>query len=459
MLTAMLGSRYRGRRKGVSIREGSVKQARLELGLSLADVAGSQLSRTAIHLIEHGRSRPSMQTLRLIARRTNKPIEYFIASGSPAVTTVTQPRILDLDRLTVLRDFDAVIATGLPLTARRWSRRDRALVAFYVGQAFCRLVRPDESLRHLRLARNAFEELDDEPMVVEALDWEAAALGLLEDPAALSLAIGALDRCRKLDPIPLATEARILGHIASMYVVRESWKSAISYYEQSAVVAGHIKDLLQMAKMHHGLGGAYKRLGDPAAARQHYDRALALYSLESDKSAVYRVENDLGDLYLQQGMLDAAEIHLKEALSGCDQLQIERRGRGFILVGLGELHLRKADYEKAREYLGQALESAEATGERIVQAEAHVLLGQIEERSGRHTLADDAFQRAIFILEELEMPDRLRSCHMQYAEILESRGDIRSAANHWRAAAEIGREATGGRDIALARTQRPAAGA
>jgi len=30
MLTAMLGSKYRGRRKGIPIREGSVRQARLE---------------------------------------------------------------------------------------------------------------------------------------------------------------------------------------------------------------------------------------------------------------------------------------------------------------------------------------------------------------------------------------------------------------------------------------------
>ena len=63
MLTAMLGSKYRGRRKGIRIREGSVREARLEAGLSLADIAGGELSRTAIHLIEHGRVNPSLETL------------------------------------------------------------------------------------------------------------------------------------------------------------------------------------------------------------------------------------------------------------------------------------------------------------------------------------------------------------------------------------------------------------
>lgn len=56
-----------------------VRQARLDAGLSLAEVAGNDVSRTLIHLIEHGRSRPSERVLRLIARRTGKPVSYFEA--------------------------------------------------------------------------------------------------------------------------------------------------------------------------------------------------------------------------------------------------------------------------------------------------------------------------------------------------------------------------------------------
>ena len=78
MLTAMLDSKYHGRRKGIPIREGSVRQARLEAKLSLAQVAAEQVSRTAVHHIENGRVKPSIETLRLIARQTRKPIEYFL---------------------------------------------------------------------------------------------------------------------------------------------------------------------------------------------------------------------------------------------------------------------------------------------------------------------------------------------------------------------------------------------
>src|SRR5712691_3732120 len=79
----MLGTRYRGRRKGVAVREGSIEEARREAKLTLAQVAGDKLSRTAIHLIEKGRTRPSLETLQQIARQTRKPIEFFLTPDSP----------------------------------------------------------------------------------------------------------------------------------------------------------------------------------------------------------------------------------------------------------------------------------------------------------------------------------------------------------------------------------------
>lgn len=58
-----------------------MRQARLAAGLSLADIAGDEVSRTQIHFIEHGRSRPSQRVLDLIAARTGKPISYFVLSS------------------------------------------------------------------------------------------------------------------------------------------------------------------------------------------------------------------------------------------------------------------------------------------------------------------------------------------------------------------------------------------
>src|SRR5438445_10213715 len=70
--------RRRGRRRGLEIRPGSVKQARLEAGLSLGQVARDDISRTAIYFVETGKAKPSRETLELIAERTGRPVDFFL---------------------------------------------------------------------------------------------------------------------------------------------------------------------------------------------------------------------------------------------------------------------------------------------------------------------------------------------------------------------------------------------
>jgi tetratricopeptide (TPR) repeat protein len=442
MVTAMLDSRYKGRRRGVAVREGSVRQARLEASLSLAQVAAGEVSRTAIHLIEYGRVKPSIETLRVIARQTRKPIEYFLLYPDAHADQIERHKELrELETLTLVRDFGGVIKLGLTLLDKRWSEEDRARTRFYLGQAYCRLVEPHEALLYLPPARAQFELREDEHLAVDALDWEASAWGLLEDPKAITMANEALERCRKIDPRPQQLEARILGHLANAFVVARSWAAAISHYHAAVDAASAVKDLLQLAKMHHGLGTTYQQLRQPATARQHFDKALALYSIESDLSAVYRVENDLGNLLLQEGQIDSAERHFLTALAGAEELNMNRRGRGFILANLGEVSWKKGRLEEARRYLNEALEAGEVFGERIVLTEARVLLGRLDEEVGNRGSADDHFLEAIRILDGLEMPNRLRDCHMAYAQVLEDRGDLRGAIQHLRLAAEIAKAA------------------
>lgn len=70
-----------GRSSGIPVDAARVRSARLAAGLSLRGVAGDDVSRTLIHLIEHGRSRPSQGVLKLIAERTGKPLSYFLLSA------------------------------------------------------------------------------------------------------------------------------------------------------------------------------------------------------------------------------------------------------------------------------------------------------------------------------------------------------------------------------------------
>lgn len=73
------------RGSGISVDPARVREARLDAGLSLAQLAGDDVSRTFIHFVEQGRSRPSKGVLNLIATRTGKPVSFFLrtAAGEP----------------------------------------------------------------------------------------------------------------------------------------------------------------------------------------------------------------------------------------------------------------------------------------------------------------------------------------------------------------------------------------
>jgi len=66
-----------------------IREARIERGLSLADLAGGEVSRAFIHQLEQGLARPSIQVLEMIASRTGKSVSYFTSGLEPPPITGT----------------------------------------------------------------------------------------------------------------------------------------------------------------------------------------------------------------------------------------------------------------------------------------------------------------------------------------------------------------------------------
>lgn len=67
-----------------------LRQARLEAGLSQRQLCGDTITRNMLSQIENGTARPSMETLRFLARELGKPVSFFleeeaVTSPNPAV--------------------------------------------------------------------------------------------------------------------------------------------------------------------------------------------------------------------------------------------------------------------------------------------------------------------------------------------------------------------------------------
>lgn len=405
----------------------------------MAQLAGRELTRQAIFLIETGRARPSMRTLELIASRTGKPKESFLRSRREERSSHPEggdSTVLELQALCLRQQFDDAIALGLTLLSRPIPSRVEAHVQQYVGQALVRVTRPDEGLEHLQRAQKLLEQEPDPWLAVECADWEACALYLKEDRRALSVAERALKLCRATEPRLPGTEARILEHIATIHVRNHSFDQAISLYEEALQAAGAMRDLPRLARTYHGLSIAYQERGDLGMAIEYTHKALALYALEQDKALLARGENELGLLLMRQGQASRAEDAFHTALAHFEEAGIER-AKSHVLLSLAELQLRTGRYGDGIATAKQAIALAEQLDERLALVKGHELIAQLHEQRGRHQAADREFGLALRILKTEGLQQRLAESHASYAEMLEQRGDRRRSGLHWKQAAGL----------------------
>ncbi len=419
----------RGRRRGIEIKPGTVKQARADAGLSLAQVAGGEISRTAIYFVETGKAKPSMETLRLIADRTGRPLDYFLSRPSTSEARSTA-ETLEIERLITGGDPKGALAAGEALLLVERDQEVIARIKFQMATAHLRLAEWVPARRLASTARAHFERTGDLLMTAECLGSEASAAYMMQDPGALALAEGALATCRSLNPVPSLTESRLLGILGGVHTVNHHWEAAIKAYEHSIAAGDVVQDLRRLSITYAGLSFAYQELNNFEQATHYARRAMTMQEMLNDRISLARTENNLGLLLLQSGDRVKARTHLESAIRRFTEAGIEA-GLAIILTSLCELELADSNFDEARRFGREALETATRLAEEGTVADSHLWLGMVASASGDSAGADAEFAAAFEVLEKLgSPPQRSSRAHAFYADILEARGDMTGAVSH-----------------------------
>jgi tetratricopeptide (TPR) repeat protein/DNA-binding XRE family transcriptional regulator len=427
------GSGRRGRRRGIEIKPGTVKQARLEAGLSLGQVAGTDISRTAIYFVETGKSKPSMETLMLIAERTGRPVDYFLDRPSTLEARSTAGTS-DLERLIASGEMVAALAAG---QARLAVERDPELVArlkYLTATAHLRLGQPVPGRRLAASARAYFEQVGDMLMVAECLGSEASGAYLMQDPAALSLAEGALTTLQALNPVPQMTEARLLAVLGSVHATNRNWRAAIEHYERAIEAGDVVQDLRRLSLLYSGLSLAYQAVGQYGPAGNYAQRALTIHETLHDRLSLARSEGNLGLMLVRAGDVSRAGPHLERALDLFEELGVES-GKAGVLTTFSELALARDELDEAERYATEALELATRLLENGYVADAHFWLGRVAAARGDDETVDSEFEAGFEALAAASVSaDRLADGRLLYADLLEARGDLAGANRQLRLA-------------------------
>lgn len=395
--------------------------------MSLAQVAGTELTRQAVHLIETGKVRPSVRSLRIIALRLGVPAQSFqLAADADADSP--QRWASELERLCDWQRYQEAVDVAHGLLARDSTSGERAVAHLYLGRALVLLGQGDEALRHLRRAGRLFQAEDDPWSAAEAREWEAGALALKEDPRAVAVSEDALRRYRLVEPRRPEIEARMLEHLASCLTQRGEFDRARGCYLEALHVAGPVLDLVRLARIYHGMSGCHARLGETRRAIDLASRAVALYAVEDDlrpmsaRIDLPRIENDLGMLLMLDGQVDRAEELFLLAVDRLEKAGMVRL-RSYVTLSLADVAQARGRLDEAVEFVGQAIAQAEEAEEQMALAIAHQQLGQLRAERHEDALADAAFERALAMWTELGLTAQKDECLAAYQRALHARGE------------------------------------
>src|SRR5437867_2717369 len=303
-----------------------IRQARQTLGLSLAAVAGDDFSRAFLNQVELGRAHPSTQTLRIIARRLQQPIDYFLeepGDSSAALELILTEAEMSLHHSDIARAerlVSRMLHRPLPLELR--TRAQLILATAYLRQG-----KPQAAKPVIEEAIDVAERSPWPHLLVDLYDRLGSVYYLLRHAHAagqwFERAIEHYQSAGLKDP---GLKARVLGHRANLHYVAGQPIEAIAAYESAIAAeadrlfsegAEHLRRIGDHELLPHlvvGMAESALEFKDLERAHDLVQQAIDLATRSSDPLAAVAVHRVAGRIAHARGQREISHRHFDRAL-------------------------------------------------------------------------------------------------------------------------------------------------
>ncbi len=375
-----------------------IREARRRRGMTQRELAGGTLSVSLISMVEHDRVRPSLKTLRVLARRLGVSLRSLVdddGTEAAGLRVRLGEGLLRQHRFAeALEVFAAIPAPALE------SRTLRARRALGMGQAYAGLRRFREAARHLREASALAAALGDADLMAGAANGLGfVALRARRFAQAREILQGAVDALRRSGHTRTEVYGKLLANLGRAYLELGLPAQAQEFFRQAAEVLDPAVDPYHQGLLYFNQGIACERQQAFEQAREYLDRAAHLFTLHENVRLLGAVRRSVGMLLLEQGHLDQARGALQDSLRLARQCG-DTEGVAQTLVELARLHARAGEPDAARQAAAEARDLAARLNDpaeraRAVAAEAEALAaaGRWEDAAGRYQEAAAAFER------------------------------------------------------------------
>jgi len=418
-----------------------VRALRTAARMTQAELAGGRFSKEYVSQVERGKTRPGAKTLDWLAAQLGTD-RAFLQHGISTVDSVRAESLLErAEGLSEQHRYaEAVDGFKAAAAVAGLTSVPSLAVRSLVGEAWAHSQQGeiDEALVLLEQAR----ELADGPTFtdVERADVLyrigvcrykqskiAEALALFRRALQLVARSGA--GCEEL--------RSDIHHWRSRCFRRQrEWDAAREDIALALELAESIADRRRTADAYFQASLVAERQGNWLLARQHGERAKALFEELGDEANVGRLLNNLGGINHLLGNNNRAIELLGEAFERAVETGLTPDA-GHVLCSLAEVHLAAGNLDQAEAEARKALDLLDGRDDYLHEIGiAQLALGRAQLEQGRLDEAEQTILAADRSFEQIASVSHRANAWVAQGDIAKRRGDSREAARHYRRAAE-----------------------
>ncbi len=333
-----------------------IRRRRKELGLTQSQLAGKDLSKGFISLVETGRTRPSIETLLALANRLQKPVGYFLERDTPPGQEA--PRSVLVSAWIALKRGEFTQAAEMFEQARAAAQKhdDAVEAACYIGlaSALAGLQQLDLARQNVERGKALAEKASDPRLLVRVHH----VLGLIEYYARnFSRARQHFSEGYRLVREVGHPDPSLIGDfllkIGNTYEEVGDHDEAMRWYREALAALEPTEDLHRIGMASVQLGVAYREQGHHDLSLAQLTRAEHIFEIMHSLRLLAKTRNSIGITLLEQGKTDEALRQLRSSLALKDRVG-DDPGRARTLTEIARALIAKGEFKDAEETLAKA---------------------------------------------------------------------------------------------------------
>lgn len=198
---------------------------------------------------------------------------------------------------------------------------------------------------------------------------------------------------------PDTNKVQLLETITYQYYYSGDFDQAISYAEQTHVLADQLGDKKRNATALNILGNLNNIQGNITKALEFYKRSLKIREDMQDKNAISASLSNIGLAYDYIGDYPKALDHFLRSLRMSEETGDEN-GSASTYVSIGNVYIDLKNYPKALEYQQEALKRFLKTGKKAGISAAYGNIGNVYNVQGNYSLALEYYEKSAAIVQE-----------------------------------------------------------